>query len=329
MTNHTEGALSEIVPSETQPEFSSRRALLRGAGMLGLAATGVYLAGCGGSDNSSGNGNNGTGGGSGGTRINARIEDATDIDILNYALNLEYLEAEYYLRGVTGVGLGTGDTGGSGTEGSVAGGRQVTFSNPVLRGLFQEIAQDELAHVRFLRTALGGSVAARPTINFTDAFNAAAQAAGIANSFDPFANETNFLIGAFVFEDVGVTAYKGGGRYIQNKAYLENAAGILAVEAIHAGAVRSLIYDAGSTAIAAATRIATLRFQAGGGKDEGYAGTIGSSDGVSFVPSDAQGRVYSRTPQEVHRIVYLQPTGLTSGGGFFPDGTNSVFKTVV
>ena len=75
----------------------------------------------------------------------------TDPQILNFALNLEYLEAEYYLRGVFGTGLDDSATTGQGTRGGVTGGRKVAFSSTRLREHAAEIAQDEKAHVLFLR----------------------------------------------------------------------------------------------------------------------------------------------------------------------------------
>ncbi len=66
-----------------------------------------------------------------------------DSDILNFALNLEYLEAEYYLRAAFGRGLADADVTGSGIAGGVTGGRQVTFANPVIRQYAEEIARDE------------------------------------------------------------------------------------------------------------------------------------------------------------------------------------------
>jgi hypothetical protein len=146
----------------------------------------------------------------------------TDAQILNFALNLEYLEAEFYLRAAFGRGLRSTDIGSS--PGAVTGGRQVNFATRAIREYAEEIAVDEENHVQFLRSALGTAAVKRPALNIGTAFRAAAQAAGLGDGFDAYANENNFLLAAFIFEDVGVTAYKGAARLIDNKDTLEAAA---------------------------------------------------------------------------------------------------------
>ena len=92
-----------------------------------------------------------------GVPTEAQAQSLTDADILNFALNLEYLEAEFYLRAVRGRGLNDEDVTGTGRLGSVSGGREFRFTTRALREFALEIACDEEAHVQSLRSALGST----------------------------------------------------------------------------------------------------------------------------------------------------------------------------
>jgi hypothetical protein len=309
-------ASEESSPDEIAARIASahrrrqdRRALLKaaGSGALGLAAAGLL------------------------PRVAEAQRGAIDPLVLNFALNLEYLEAEYYTFATTGqsiTALGVGVTG-EGTLGDVVikADPRVRFSTSLGRQFALEIAADERAHVTFLRAALGADAVARPQIDLLNSFNAAAQAAGLGASFDPFANENNFLLGAFLFEDVGVTAYKGGARLLTNKDYLEAAAGILGVEAYHAGTVRTVLALRGF--FAAANAISDARDSLDGPTDDDQG--LGSPPPgpnapltVNIVPTDANGIAFSRTTQQVLNIVYLSPSG--TPGGFFSNGLNGALR---
>ncbi|TCP31857.1 ferritin-like domain-containing protein [Sphingomonas sp. BK235] len=265
----------------------------------------------------------------------------TDSDVLNLALNLEYLEAQYYLFAVNGTGLAASQTAsGSGTAGgTVTGGAKVDFSGDALVGAYaREIAADEAAHVAFLRAALGSAAIAMPNINISGdangAFTAAARAAGVigsSESFNPYSSPENFLLGAYLFEDVGVTAYKGAAPLLSSKVFLEAAAGILAAEAYHAGLVRTVLYAKGIAApalITATTRISDARDALDQGSDTDQ-GLVASGGGANLVPADADAIAYSRNSRQVHNIVYLNATGSNlNGGGFFPNGTNNPNPTL-
>lgn len=269
----------------------------------------------------------------------------TDVDILNLALNLEYLEAQFYMQAAYGKGLDASLLGGSGTAGTATGGHQVAFTDPVVQAYAREIAKDEVAHVTFLRSALGSSAVAQPSIDISSdpngAFSSAARAAGLigaGQSFDPYASDENFLLAAFIFEDVGVTAYKGAAPLLTNKTYLEAAAGIMAVEAYHASIVRTTLYAKGiatPSLITSAGKISDARDSLDGApKDDPVRGigadddqgiammTTANGDASNIVPLNQNGLAYSRTPQQVHNIAYLTPDA-ASKGGFFPNGTNN------
>ncbi|MDJ0356828.1 ferritin-like domain-containing protein [Paenarthrobacter sp. PH39-S1] len=261
----------------------------------------------------------------------ADAQAPSDSAILNFALNLEYLEAEFYLRAVTGVGLPDNMTTGTGTRGPVDGGRAVPFVTPFIKRFAQEIAADEKAHVTFLRSALGGAAVSRPRISLDASFTAAARAAGIIGNyqtFDAYANELNFLFAAFIFEDVGVTAYKGAAPLISNKTYLEAAAGILAVEAYHAGLIRTTLYTLGvgapSIIYPTVQKISDARDSLDGPTDLDQG--IGTSTAANIVPADANGLAFSRSAAQVLNIAYLNSEAVRSGG-FFPAGVNGVINT--
>jgi hypothetical protein len=245
--------------------------------------------------------------------------EITDEAILTFVLNLEYLEAEYYLRGTTGQGIGAEDDLGD-KPGDVTGGSQVPFATDAYRQFAEELAGNELAHVRYYREELGSKAISRPTIDLTAGFAAVGKAAGLGDSWDPFANELDFLLGGMLFEEVGVTGYRGAAPLIKDKELLGDIAGVLAVEAYHMGMARSHLFLAGVTAQQAANAITAARGKLNG-KPEIEQG-IEVDGHANFVPTDDRAIVFSRTPQEVLQIVYLtSKTGVTKGG-FFPDGVN-------
>lgn len=293
-----------------------RRDFFRAAGLMAGGAAGIMAL---------------SGGASGlAASATAATSAVSDGDILNFALNLEYLEAQFYSFATTGHGLAANLLTGTGRQGTVIGGAAVPFSDKVVRAYAKEIAGDESEHVIFLRQALGAYAVAMPTVdidgtNPAGAFSTAAYAAGLVmkgQAFNPYANDINFLLGAFIFEDVGVTAYKGAAPLINSKAYLEAAAGILAAEAYHASLIRTTLYQKGQqapSAIFAANAISAARDRLDGPKinDEG----ITENGSVNIAPLDANGLVYSRTAGEVLNVVYLNP-GVVMRGGFFPNGVN-------
>lgn len=131
-----------------------------------------------------------------------------------------------------------------------------------IRELMAEMANDENNHVTFIRRAIKGRLLvemSRPAIDFTAACAAVVELAGLGAGFDPFADEESFLLGAFLFEDVGVSAYTGAAKRVSNDIKLAEAAGIVAVEANHAGIIRAQIAEIGPALIEKANTISYAR----------------------------------------------------------------------
>jgi hypothetical protein len=278
---------------------------------------------------------------------------AQDVAVLSFALQLEYLEGNYYTFATTGSGIPANLQTGAGTQGAVITGsgagaaRAVTFADQVVAQYAREIAADELAHITFLRTALGSAAPAQPTINLSGsatvtapsgsvvgAFTAAARAAGVIGPteiFDPFLNDENFLVGSYLLTDVGVTAYRGSARLITNKVFLEASAGILATECYHDGVIRSELWRRGLTVPVIYDRIQKISdtrdsldnpLSAPVDNDQG----IGTAAEANLVPTDAAGFVLGRTAPQVLNVVFQNRAAVTAGG-FFPAGVNGAITT--
>jgi hypothetical protein len=163
-----------------------------------------------------------------GTPRGAFAQSITDADILNFALNLEYLEAEFYTVITSGVTIDQApfniEISGVGTPGPTTGAGRLDFrGDRLLEQTALELAYDERQHVKLIRGALGNAAVAKPAINFSAAGVTTVQA---------------FLRAARLLEDLGVSAYGGAAPLLQSKDILAVATRISLVEALHAGNVR-------------------------------------------------------------------------------------------
>lgn len=136
-----------------------------------------------------------------------RAQSSGVVDVLNFALTLEYLESEFYTMSLASSGLIRSED----------------------RAVFEQISKHETAHVNFLKTALGSAAIDKPNFDFT---------AGGAFP-NVFSDYLTFLTVAQAFEDTGVRAYKGqAGNLISDDGTLQAALQIHSVEARHAAEVR-------------------------------------------------------------------------------------------
>lgn len=129
----------------------------------------------------------------------------SDIDVLNYALTLEYLEAEFYRQG---------------NKANLVTGKEKEY--------LDKIQADEESHVATITSTiqkLGGTPVAAPAVDYGASF----------------ASRKSYLTTSHIFENKGVGAYLGAAGYVKDKMILQAAAGIFGVEARHAAVVGNLL----------------------------------------------------------------------------------------
>lgn len=280
----------------------NRRNFLTGLGITGAAvAGGALLAGCGGSSHS------------------VMAAGPSESDVLNFALNLEYLEATFYSYVVTGADIPSASTGG-GPAPTGAPGATPTFQSQRIADLFAEIYFDEISHVNDLRTALGSSAVPRPQLNLA--------ALGTVST-------ANYITFARLFEDVGVTAYAGAATDLTG-TNLQYAAQILAVESFHSGAIRYIAIEEGVPYLP--TAVIPTDMEDVPPLDPGSVsaaqtgpttqGAFFATAGANGVNKTLPGLAYTRTTSQVLAIVYANGATGTAQGGFFPAGLNGNIKTV-
>ncbi len=218
----------------------------------------------------------------------------TDNDILNFALNLEYLEAEFYTKALTGKTLAqAGVITAADESGPTDGGSMVNFGNsPQVKMIGEQIMDDEQSHVKFLRSALGAAAVKKPTINL--------DALGFG-----FGSYQDFLKLARDFEDTGVSAYGGAAPMIKSSTVLAAAARIALTEAEHSGVIR-------------------LKMVLTGLQEPKLDSQDVPPTWNNLFSVTTNGFAVVRSPQQVLKIVYA---GGTTKGGFFPDGMNGAIKT--
>lgn len=272
---------------------------------------------------------------------------ARRIGLLQVALNLKYLQAQFFSVAAFGRRLPDASLSGPvGTKGDVIGGRKIAFTDETIASFAREIATDEIAQVGTLRALLTAAsatvVISQPAIDIGEGasgpFSTAARAAGVvgpSDTFDPYASDENFLLAAFLFKDLSVSALKGVAalswlddfsRPEPTRVNLEPALGLVGTESYHAGMIRTELFARGGGARVAANKVAAYRGTLEGGASVDAGVSRGDETAIA-APIDSNGFAWSRSSAQLHNVVYLRTTAGV-GGGFFPGGTNNSLESL-
>ncbi|MFS7938218.1 hypothetical protein Hanom_Chr05g00436791 [Helianthus anomalus] len=262
----------------------------------------------------------------------------TDVNLLEFPLNLEYFEAEYFLFGSMGKGLDTIKPSLAAGGPPPIGAKQANLSLHI-KDIITQFGYQEVGHLRAIKKRVRGFP--RPLLNLSaEAFGTVMNAAfgmPLSPPFDPYANDINYLISCYVIPYVGLTGYVGANPKLHSPVSRKLVAGLLGVESGQDAVIRSLLYERANEKVVPykitvgkfTQKISQLRDKLGkdGLKDEGLKVPIklGAEKKIqgNVLAGDEDSLAYGRTPQEILRIVY--GTGDEKApGGFYPKGGDGV-----
>ncbi|PON93139.1 Desiccation-related protein [Trema orientale] len=260
----------------------------------------------------------------------------SDVDLLEFALNLEFLEAEFFLNGALGCGLDKVAPNLAKGGPPPIGARKANL-DPLTSDIILQFGLQEVGHLRAIQNTVRGFP--RPLLDmgpqsFGKLFDRAV-GRSLIPPFDPYANSLNYLLASYLIPYVGLTGYVGANPKLLNATSKGLVAGLLGVESGQDAVIRALLYERGRTIVPPygitvaefTDRISELRNQLGhaGVKDEGLVvppvrGAEGRVTG-NVLAADPDSLSYARTPEEILRIVYGNGNEHVPGG-FYPKGAN-------
>ncbi|KAJ6423605.1 hypothetical protein OIU84_024554 [Salix udensis] len=241
--------------------------------------------------------------------------EATDKDLVQFPLNLEFLEAEFFLSGALGHGLDAIEPDFAG-GGPPPIGAQKANLDPVTRKIIEEFGYQEVGHLRAIITAVGGIP--RPLYDlspeaFAQLFD---KAVGykLNPPFNPYSNTVNYLLASYAIPYVGLVGYVGTIPYLTTYSSRALVASLLGVESGQDAVIRTLLYEKAHEKVMP-YNITVAEF----------------TNAISFLRNklamcgvrdeDTNSRSYARTQPQILRIVY--GTGSEyKPGGFLPRGGN-------
>ncbi|XP_030543325.1 desiccation-related protein PCC13-62-like [Rhodamnia argentea] len=261
---------------------------------------------------------------------------ATDAELIHVAMNLEFLEAEFFLYGALGRGL-DGIAPHLALGGPPPAGGERANLDPLVRRIIEEFGYEEVGHLRAIYTTVGGIQ--RPLIDISAHKFAMMVDEALGHRlwppFDPYLDTVNYLLASYLIPYVGLTGYVGVIPNLSNFTTKALVAGLLGVESGQDAVIRTLLYERALEKVAPyditvaefTNLFSILRNKLGmcGIKDEGIVvpPVLGAEQRTetNVLSANKMSLSYPRTPQEVLRVVY--GTGDEHvPGGFFPNGAN-------